>query len=76
MLRFLIASGTIRADARVLVACGYATDGKAGELLNRGGCRYIEKPHTILEISRKIHDVPAPTTKGSEPAIVSSLPLA
>lgn len=65
---------TIRDDARVLVAGGYGNNGKAGELLHRGGGGHIQKPYTILEISRKIRDVLAPTTKGSEPAIVSSLP--
>ena len=44
----------INPEAVVLLASGYAVDGEAQEILNRGCSGFIQKPFTITELSKKI----------------------
>jgi CheY-like chemotaxis protein len=46
----------INPEAVVLLSSGYAVDGEAQEILNRGCSGFIQKPFTISELSRKISD--------------------
>ncbi len=41
----------------VLLSSGYAVDGEAQEILNRGCRGFIQKPFTIFELSKKISDI-------------------
>jgi len=44
-------------DLPVIIASGYAMEGKAADIMARGGNGFIQKPFTILELSKKIRDV-------------------
>jgi DNA-binding NtrC family response regulator len=46
----------INPEAVVLLASGYAVDGEAQEILNRGCSGFIQKPFTITELSNKISE--------------------
>jgi DNA-binding NtrC family response regulator len=46
----------INPEAVVLLASGYAVDGEAQEILNRGCSGFIQKPFTITELSKKISE--------------------
>ena len=46
----------INPEAMVLLASGYAVDGEAQEILNRGCSGFIQKPFTITELSKKISE--------------------
>lgn len=46
----------INPDVLVLLASGYAVDGEAQEILNRGCSGFIQKPFTITELSKKIYE--------------------
>ena len=41
----------------VIIASGYAMEGKAADIMARGGNGFIQKPFTILELSKKIRAV-------------------
>jgi CheY-like chemotaxis protein len=41
----------------VIIASGYAMEGKAAGIMAKGGDGFIQKPFTILELSKKIRDV-------------------
>jgi len=46
----------IRPAVRVLVSSGYSKNGEAAALLEKGCLSYIQKPFSLVELSRKIHD--------------------
>ena len=41
----------------VIIASGYAMDGKAADILARGGNGFMQKPFTIRELSKKVREV-------------------
>ncbi len=47
----------IRPDLKVLVCSGYAIDGPAQEILDRGGEGFIQKPFLFATLSEKVKDV-------------------
>lgn len=46
----------IQPAVRVLVSSGYSKNGEAAALLEKGCLSYIQKPFSLVELSRKIHD--------------------
>ncbi|MBW2107385.1 MAG: PAS domain S-box protein, partial [Deltaproteobacteria bacterium] len=50
----------INPSAKVLLASGYAQDGRAGEILKRGCNGFIQKPFSIQELSETIKDILGP----------------
>jgi PAS domain S-box-containing protein len=44
-------------EVPVMIASGYAMDGKAAGIMDKGANGFIQKPFTILELSRKVRDV-------------------
>lgn len=44
-------------DLPVIIASGYAMEGKAADIMAKGGNGFIQKPFTILEFSKKVRDV-------------------
>jgi CheY-like chemotaxis protein len=48
---------TVRPDLKVLVCSGYAIDGPAQEILDRGGEGFIQKPFLFATLSEKVKEV-------------------
>ena len=48
---------TVRPDLKVLVCSGYAIDGPAQEILDRGGEGFIQKPFLFATLSEKVREV-------------------
>ncbi len=44
-------------DLPVIIASGYAMNGKAADIMGRGGNGFIQKPFTLLELSQKVREV-------------------
>ena len=42
---------------KFLLSSGYAVDGQASEILNRGCNGFIQKPFNIEQLSRKMHEI-------------------
>ena len=46
----------IDGDVKVILSTGYSIEGKAKEIMNRGCRGFIQKPFTMEELSRKVHE--------------------
>jgi len=44
-------------ELRVIIASGYAMEGKAAGIMARGGNGFLQKPFTIMELSKKVREV-------------------
>jgi len=47
----------IQPNLKVLLSSGYSLDGKATEILKRGGDGFIQKPYDIGGLSQKIREI-------------------
>jgi CheY-like chemotaxis protein len=47
----------IQPDIKVLLSSGYAIDGEATEIMNRGCDGFIQKPFRLQELSQKVRQV-------------------
>jgi PAS domain S-box-containing protein len=47
----------LRPDMPVLLSSGYAIDGQAKDIMKRGCNGFIQKPFSIVELSKKIHKI-------------------
>ncbi len=43
-------------DVKVLISSGYGIDGQASELLKKGCCGFIQKPFSMMELSKKVRE--------------------
>jgi DNA-binding NarL/FixJ family response regulator len=46
----------IRLDVKVLVSSGYDCSGRMPEILKRDGNGFIQKPHSLSELSHKLQE--------------------
>jgi len=51
---------TIDPDVKVILSSGYSMNGQAKDILSRGCAGFIQKPFTMKELSRKVHEVLSP----------------
>lgn len=48
---------SINPDVKVLLSSGYVSENEVVDLLNQGACGFIQKPHRLATIIRKIRNV-------------------
>ncbi len=47
----------INPDVKVLLSSGYSINGQASKIISRGCVGFIQKPFTMLEISRQLRNI-------------------
>jgi len=47
----------IESKVKVLLSSGYSIDGQAAQLIDKGCKAFIQKPYTVIELSKKIREV-------------------
>jgi two-component system cell cycle sensor histidine kinase/response regulator CckA len=47
---------TIDPQVKVLVSSGYSINGQASDLLKKGCCGFIQKPFSLMELSKKVRE--------------------
>jgi CheY-like chemotaxis protein len=50
----------INPGVKVLLASGYSLNGQASNILSRGCCGFIQKPFSIIDLSKKIREILGP----------------
>ena len=50
----------INPDVKVLLASGYSLNGQASNILSRGCFGFIQKPFSIIDLSKKIREILGP----------------
>ena len=65
----------LKPNIKVLLASGYALDGQAREILSRGASGFIQKPYSVMDLSRKIRQI-LPPADPADSAAFSARPMA
>lgn len=47
----------IESNVKVLLSSGYSIDGQAAQLIDKGCKAFIQKPYTVIELSKKVREI-------------------